>query len=284
MPARSARSVDPIIHWPSVTGGLLSASIGDMQRLNPELGLRCAISTWQPDWSTFSESTAAQMRKDMAESGPSEYLVYDGASLDVVTIVMPEPPTDDSMSGFTDLNREGGICETDLGVFRFGPRRIERGADGSLIIRPRSEAVNRMADCFAAAYQGRLDDREDELDWVEYFRRMPARWGVFRDPNELWEVEFAWCGDDFLQRPKSNHDYWRTKPIGTISYIDAYDLPIEAHYERARAIIAAGSEFAIVSNIDTADALVFRLSGVERFTKSFRIAEWPWFEVPVRSL
>jgi hypothetical protein len=254
-----------------------------MQRLNPGLGLRCAVSTWRPDYTKLSESVAIEIQKnmDMEESGPSEYLVYDRTSLDVVTIVMPEPPTDDSMSGFTDLNREGGTHETDLGDFRYGPRRIERTARGELLIRPRSEAVESMAGWFAATYQ----DRDEETpDWVSRIRRMQSRWGIFRDPYELWEVDFAWFANDFLQHKyPSDHVFWRTTPIGTISYIDAYDFPIETHYDRARQIVAAGSEFAIVVNVETAEARVFRMSGVERFADDFKIPEWPWFDVPLRS-
>lgn len=267
---------DPVISWP----GPLSASIVEMQRLNPGLGLRCAVSTWQPNYTKLTESAAVEMRKYIEESPDSEYLIYDGTALDVVTIVTPEPPTDDDMSGFTDLNREGGVHQTNLGDFRFGPRRIERTARGDLLIRPRSEAVESIAGWFAATYQDRDDDAPE---WAGRVRRMQSRWGIFRDPHELWEVEFAWFADDFLKRRQGNHAFWRTTPIGTISYIDRHDLLIEAHHARARAIIAAGSEFAIVGNVEAAEARVFRMSGVERFTDDFRVAEWPWFNVPVRT-
>jgi hypothetical protein len=62
--------VDPIIEWPSASTAPLRDTIAEMQRLNPGLGLRCAISTWEPDDTKLDSRTAARMRKDLAESPP----------------------------------------------------------------------------------------------------------------------------------------------------------------------------------------------------------------------
>ena len=90
----SMRPTAPIISWPIVTAGPLSASIAEMQRLNPDLGLRCAVEIWQPDFAKLDPRTAAKMRHDLEELPTPQYLLHEGTSLDVVTIVMPEPPTD----------------------------------------------------------------------------------------------------------------------------------------------------------------------------------------------
>jgi hypothetical protein len=52
------RPTAPIISWPIVTAGPLSASIAEMQRLNPDLGLRCAVEIWQPDFAKLDPRTA----------------------------------------------------------------------------------------------------------------------------------------------------------------------------------------------------------------------------------
>jgi hypothetical protein len=48
------------------------------------------------------------------------------------------------------------------------------------------------------------------------------------------------------REPQNDHDFWRTIPVGTVSYIDRYDLPLETHFARAREIVAMGAEFAVV--------------------------------------
>ncbi len=280
IPGRSTRLADPIISWPCIAGSLQKA-IGDMQRLNPGLGLRRAISTWEPDYAKLPPTMAAVMRRDLDESRPSEFLIYDGTSLDVLTIAMPDPPSDEIMSALTEVNREGGTHKTDLGNFRFGPRRVERSADGSLFIRPRSPAVEDANGRFAMSYHD-LWRYPGERQPIDQIIRFQSRWGIFRDRHELWEVDFAYHVPDYLEKSTDDEGYWRTTPIGTISHIDCYDLPIDEHYRRAKAIIAAGSQFAIVVNLDIAEAVVFRNSGDERFTSDFGIPEWPWFDVPVR--
>ncbi len=45
---------------------------------------------------------------------------------------------------------------------------------------------------------------------------------------------------------------------------------------------AQGAKFAIVCKVDAAEAMVFRMYGVESFPEDFRLPEWPWFEVPLR--
>lgn len=125
---------------------------------------------------------------------------------------------------------------------------------------------------------------------IEQIGRIQGRWGILRDRHEVWEVDYGYLPEYFSadgrrsedpRLPDDDHDYWRTTPVGTISYIDRCDLPIETHYARARAIVAAGSEFAIVGDIERGELNVFRLSGVERHTEDFRLPEMPWFDVPI---
>jgi hypothetical protein len=110
--------------------------------------------------------------------------------------------------------------------------------------------VDSIADYFARVYQERMT-RPDPRD-IDWIRRFQSRWGIYRDPYELWEVEFAWFDDTFMTARKTNFAYWRTTPVGTIAYIDEYDLPIADHYARAKAIVAAGSAFAIVATSTSA--------------------------------
>ena len=108
----------------------------------------------------------------------------------------------------------------------------------------------------------------------------------------MWEVDTAYLPEYFAvgyedreikrdpRRPRGNHDFWRTIPVGTISYI-RYDVPIDEHHARARAIISVGSEFAIVGDVERGEVRVFRLSGVRLHMEDFRLPEMPWFDVTI---
>ena len=55
----------------------------------------------------------------------------------LLTIAMPEPPSDDLAAGFTNYNYEWlPAHETNLGRFRTGRRQFEQTVEGSLRIRP----------------------------------------------------------------------------------------------------------------------------------------------------
>jgi hypothetical protein len=141
--------------------------------------------------------------------------------------------------------------------------------------------VDSIADYFARVYQERMtcpDPRD--IDWI---RRFQSRWGIYRDSYELWEVEFAWFDDTFMTARKTNFAYWRTTPVGTIAYIDEYDLPIADHYARAKAIVAAGSAFAIVGDVNVGELRIFRSDSITRHTNDVRIPEWSWFDIPVKA-
>lgn len=69
-------------------------------------------------------------------------------------------------------------------------------------------------------------------------------------------------------------------PIGTISYVCKGDLSLETQIERARAIVAAGSEFAIVGDLERLEHRVYRMDGVKIETDKFTLPEMPWFDVP----
>jgi hypothetical protein len=111
---------DAAITWPPEIEPKLSAIIGELQRLNPGLGLRWAHEGNGSD-----------------DGDETEYLLHNGSERDVLTIVMPEPPSDDLVGGFTNCNYEW-LCAhvTTLSSFRTGKRRFERTADGNLRIRP----------------------------------------------------------------------------------------------------------------------------------------------------
>jgi hypothetical protein len=83
------------------------------------------------------------------------------------------------MSGFTDLNREGGTFYTDLGKFGYGPFRIERTVEGNLLIRPRSPAVGAANGRFGLLYQGYGRPR-GEPQPSEQIIRFQSQWGIFR--------------------------------------------------------------------------------------------------------
>jgi hypothetical protein len=265
--------------------------IAEMQRLNPGLDLRCGISK-EPDDEDFARFKASSgfIRDRVAESEISESLLYAGTALDVVTIAMPEPPDDDMMSGLTEVNRESYHSDTDLGTFRFGPRRIERTAEGSLLIRPRSRATELLFGSFGWAYKRKPAP-------VGKILRISSRYGIYHDPYELWEVDFAYVpewvfgrapdGTELPRDPRSpdnDHDFWRIIPIGTVSYIDQYDLPLETHFARAREIVALGAEFAVVGDVEAGELHIFRMSGVVRTFEDVRLPELYWFDVPAKAL
>jgi hypothetical protein len=180
-----AERVDPIISWPAGSPRL-APMIAEMQRLNPGLDLRCALSTEPGDEEFVSfMARTARLRERLENAEPSESLLYAGTALDVVTIAMPEPPDDDMMSGLTEVNRESYHSDTDLGTFRFGPRRIERAANGSLLVRPRSQATESLFGYFGWAYQRQDAPIGERL-------RIQSRYGIYHDPYELWEVDFAY--------------------------------------------------------------------------------------------
>jgi hypothetical protein len=103
-----AEPVDPVIKWPAGSPEL-APMIGEMQRLNPSLGLRCAIFTYPArEERYYVDRTGESKETETRIVGPfvSECLIYHGTELDVVTIAMPKPPDDEMMSGVTEVNRE----------------------------------------------------------------------------------------------------------------------------------------------------------------------------------
>jgi hypothetical protein len=99
----------------------------------------------------------------------------------------------------------------------------------------------------------------------------------------VWEVEFGYLPPEFVYRSKGSLEpEWTTIPIRTISYIDQYDLPLEVHHGRARAILAMGAQFADVGGLEAGAMLVFRPFGVKRFVEDCRRPEMDWFDIPVR--
>jgi hypothetical protein len=250
---------DAIIAWPWESGAKLREIIGELQQLNPALGLRCATGEYR------------------------EYLVHNGTERDVVTVSMPEPTSDEFTAGFTQLNYEWMPADTDLGEFRTGKRRFERTADGNLRIRPFTwELEENGAGLFNRARQ-RHPRPKDVIDEI---LRIDKSWFIFYPPHdEIWEVDFCFMPADLFsperRKNRTNSEYWRTMPVGTISYIDEFDLPIEEHYARAAAIVVAGSEFAVVADMQKQELRIFRSSGVQISREDICIPEMPWFKIPV---
>jgi hypothetical protein len=239
---------DPIIAWPTWVVPLREM-IGDLQRLNPHLGL-VAIE---------------------------EYLLHNGTERDVVEIVMPESPSVELVAGFTQRNYDWMPA---AGGFRKGARRFERTTGGNLRIRPHTWELEEAGyGRFNWARQA-VDNAREVIDQIN---RIAKSWFIFRQNNEIWEVDFGYMPHDHLDNvgKRTDEDYWRIVPVGTISYIDQYDLPIEEHYERAREIVKAGSEFAIVGDMQTRELRVFRVDGVQKSFEDIRMPEMPWFDVPV---
>ncbi len=285
------RAVDPIIIWPA--NAQLAPIIAEMHRLNPDLNLLRLATDFMPAYQRqLRRGDTGELYIETVGPSTSEYLVYDGNTTDVFTIAMPEPVDDEFMSGLTEQNREGPPVKTDLGRFQTGPWRIERTADGDLLIRPRAWSACRAADSFNFAWQGMFEGNQRGM--IDQIGRFVNRWGIFRERHELWEVETAYLPEWFAvrhddhgnfvrdpRRPHGNQGFWRSTPVGTVSYIDRYDLPIEEHFARAQAIVVAGCEFAIVGDVERGELRVFRASGVETRTEKFRMPEMPWFEVPI---
>ena len=254
---------DAVISWPG--NDSLASIIEALQALNPHLGLRRAVDV---------------------RYGESEYLLYAGAWFDVFEITFPSRISDNLMSGLTEVNREWWPIDTDLGRFQYGPHRLERTSAGRLLVRPRSWHVCSEASRFGMCYQhGTLRGQRSKMPF-EQIGRIIGRWGIFRGEGfgELWEVDYAYLPDDHWNdargRKKTEREWWETTPIGTVSYIDRHDLPLEEHIARAKAIVAAGSAFSILGDLTRLEHRIYRAAGVSVETGEFSMPEMPWFDIP----
>jgi hypothetical protein len=247
---------DAVIKWPANFS--LAAIIEALRDLNRALDLRCAVDTERE----------------------TEYLFYKGSALDVFEIALPEPASDQLLSSLTRVNRESWRISTDHGDRRYGPHRLERNARGGLLVRPRLENVEEAAGRFAFAYQGIGTDRQD----IDQIVRFQSRWGILRRDFELWEVDFAYLPTGHFDHPngqkKTDREWWETIPIGTISFIGEHDLPMEVHVARSRAIIASGSTFSVIGDLERHEYRVYRLDGVAVEREAFTLLEMPWFAFP----
>jgi hypothetical protein len=219
----------------------------------------------------------------LEEDEESQFLAYAGSALDVVTIALPQPLSDQCYSALTDVNKDWMGYETEIGEVRVGPRRFERTATGDLLLRPKSWATVEAGSRFSAHYQCHTANSPKPRRMPEeQIGRIQKYWAIFNDPHEMWEVEYAYMPANFFDHvgKRSDEEFWRQTPIGTICYIDEFDLPIDEHYRRAREIVKAGSEFAIVGDLQTSELRVFRVDGVQSSTEDIRVPEMPWFDVP----
>lgn len=248
MKARTGIYSDPIIAWPDSVVGL-GEIIGDLQRLNPNLGL-AAIG---------------------------KYLLHQGSERDVVAIVMPAPPSDELLDALTEGNYDWMPA---VGDFHKGARRFERTVDGNLRIRPHTWELEQSGyGQFNRARQPqkRSSATRDQID------RISKRWFIFRPNGEAWAVDFGYMPADYLNETddRSDSEFWRTVPVGTVCYIDGFDLPVDEHHRRAQEIVSAGSEFAVVADVQKGDLRIFRPDSVECWSEDVCIPEMPWFKIPV---
>jgi len=264
---------DAIIRWPDLDS--LANSIESLQALNPQLGLQCVTIRFE------SCVTGADPHVEH-DDDRVEYLLYEGTSLDVLEIVLPEPAEDDFMVGLTRCNRDWRPVQTPIGSFRIGPRRIERNAAGNLFIRPRSWHVACEANGFAMAYQG---DEPDDYPF-DQIGRIQSRWGIFRSPDlgEFWEVEYTYLPAGHFYRADGKHkndrEWWSTPLIAAISYVDEHDLPLETHIDRAYAIVTAGAQVVIIADLSGLVYRVYRPNGMRTERDGFVLPEMPWFAMP----
>jgi hypothetical protein len=133
--------------------------------------------------------------------------------------------------------------ETDVGVCRTGPRRIERASPEGLRIRPCSRLVQDAVNAFIRAYEMSTSSNAGKAAGLE----MHGPWSVFAE-DETWTVDVACLPPghrlDVEGRPKNHLEWMRSPLVGVISYIDRDDLPIEDHIVRARAaIVVLGCSF-----------------------------------------
>ena len=216
-----------------------------------------------------------------------EYLRFDQSLAEsVVEIVLPAPASDDMMCGISESSKDW-LDFDDIAIDgQLGPHHFERTAAGNLLVRPASWHWTCEKSRFGMAFQhGTLGDERAHIP-LDQIGRVQSDWGIFRDPGfgELWEVDYAYLPpestDDSLYGTRTDREWWETTPIGTISYVCKGDLPLETHIDRARAILAAGSQFAIVGDLERLEHRVYRLDGLKIETDKFKLPEMPWFDVP----
>jgi hypothetical protein len=118
---------------------------------------------------------------------------------------------------------------------------------------------------------------------IDQINRIAKSWFIFRPNDEIWEVDFAYMPADYLEHSghRTNEEFWRIVPVGTICYIDELDLPIDEHHRRAQEIVEAGSKFAVIGDMQKREIRIFRAGAVETSTDNICIPEMPWFEIPV---
>lgn len=164
---------DAAIRWPPEIEPKLGAVIGELQRLNPGLGLR---------WAHEGDASG--------DGYEAEYLLHNGSEREVHIIVMPEPPSDDLVGGFTNCNYEWlRAHQTNLGSFRTGKRRFERTADGNLRIRPFTWELEEAG---AGRFNWARQHVKNAPEAIDQINRIARSWFIFRPPyDEIWEVAIA---------------------------------------------------------------------------------------------
>jgi hypothetical protein len=280
-PCKAFGERDPIVVWPD-TEPRLRTIIADLQRLNPALGLRCAVEHREPHDETYLliDTAGNRVRETKKQALQTlEFLVYEGHGLEVLTLSMPQPITDSLYHAICSANSRYLQRYTDLGVFNVGPRRIDRIKPEELQFRPQSKCVQAALIAFTAACQRPTDMGDVAVDGPQ----IKGPWGLYVE-DQIWTVDFACLPPrhqlDEDGRPKKYPEWLRTPLIGAISYVDRHDLPIEDHLLRARVMLVLGCSFAVIADIERGNLHIHQMSDTV-VSESVRLPHLCWFDIPV---
>jgi hypothetical protein len=272
---------DPVIVWPDAEPKLRTLIAG-LQSLNPALDLRCAITPFLEFDETYlliDAAGAKHWQKKRLAVREIECLIYRGTALDLVTLAIPAPISNDVFYQICAANGGFRRLETDLGVLRTGPRRIERISSESMRIRPCSPIVQDAVNAFIQSYEMSTSSDDGQAGKLE----MHGPWSVFAE-DEIWSVDIAClpAGHRLAAegRPKAHHEWLQTPLLGVISYIDKDDLSMEDHMLRARIAVVTGCAFAIVADIERGELRIVQSSEVV-VSQPVRLPQISKFDIPV---
>lgn len=194
-------------------------------------------------------------------------------------ITLPYQMPDRMASNFTEYNEKAMRVQLIDGRHaRMGIRRIERTATGSLLVRPRSAAVQRVHAGLGKAFY--------EAYGFEMLDKFFAGWCILptEDGEEGWEFNWSYwaAGKDAAFAPPERRKlrdraYWAVLATGMIAVRDRYDLGRDEWLARCNKAVEMGVVWSILIDLEHHDLLVFRPDDVERHTD---IEGWSLPELP----